>query len=267
MNILEQIVFDKRKEVQKAKELTSIKELEKNPLFERKGISLSNTLRQNDQLGIIAEIKRSSPSTKALVKTIDVQKISTGYIESGASALSVLTDKKYFDGTIADLNVARKYNACPILRKDFVIDEYQIIESKSIGADCILLIAACLEPKTTSDLAKLAKSFGLDVLLEVHDEAQINTHLNPYIDIIGVNNRDLRTFKTDIQTSIDLYPLLPKELCKISESGITNGNDICQLTKTGFDGFLIGGHFMKSGQPAIACKKIIDEYKSTANEG
>jgi len=266
MNILEKIIVDKRKEVQEAKDYTTVKRLEQSLFFESSTVSLSKYLKRNDKIGIIAEIKRTSPSTKTLHKEIDVEKLSIAYMQSGASALSILTDQKYFEGSIQDLQIARKFNFCPILRKDFIIDEYQVIQSKSIGADCILLIAACLDPSTTSSLAALAKKLGLEVLLEVHNKEEVSSHLNEHIDIIGVNNRDLKTFNTDIQKSLDLLEFLPQQLCKISESGISTSHDISILKKAGYDGFLIGGHFMKSGDPAQICKELIDDYKSIAHE-
>ncbi len=262
MNILEEIVEHKEKEIQRSKDFTTVKQLEQSIFFESTPVSLSSYLKREDKLGVIAEIKRKSPSTQALQEDIDVEKLSIAYMQSGASALSVLTDKKYFDGTQEDLKVARKFNFCPILRKDFIIDEYQIVESKSIGADCILLIAACLDPDTTLKLSAFAKSLKLEVLLEVNCKEEIETHANDHIDIIGINNRDLKTFKTNIQRSLELYEYLPKDLCKISESGISQGQDIMDLKACGFDGFLIGGHFMRSSYPAQACKQLIQDYKS-----
>ncbi len=266
MNILEEIVQHKKNEVALAKATTAIRELEQSTLFDRSTYSLSNALRNKAEVGIIAEIKRTSPSTKALQENIDVTTLSQAYLSAGASCLSVLTDKKYFGGTKEDLLAARAANTAPILRKDFIVDEYQLIEAKSIGADCILLIAACLSPKETKSLAATAKSLGLEILLEVHEASEINSHINQYIDNIGINNRDLKTFTTDIQTSIDLYPNLPQELCKISESGISTAEHIDKLASCGFDGFLIGGHFMKSGQPAETCKNLIDNYKALQHE-
>jgi len=260
MNILEEIVHHKKKEVALAKATTAISELEKSPLFERTTYSFSSALRNENKVGIIAEIKRTSPSTKSLQEQIDVTALSQAYLSAGASCLSVLTDHKYFGGTKEDLLEARAANTAPIIRKDFIIDEYQLVEAKSIGADCVLLIAACLSPEETKTLAATAKSLGLEILLEVHEASEINSHLNQYIDNIGINNRDLKTFTTDIQTSIDLYPNLPQELCKISESGISTADQLDHLITCGFDGFLIGGHFMKSGNPSQTCKTLVDNY-------
>ncbi len=266
MNILDTIVADKRKELEKAKEYTTIKRLEKSIFYTSPIVSLSKYLRREDKIGIIAEIKRSSPSNRSFSKDIDVEHLSIAYMQSGASALSILTDQKYFEGTSQDLEVARKFNYCPILRKDFIVDEYQVIESRSIGADCILLIAACLGPKRAKDLAAVAKSIGLEVLLEVHDKQEIDSHINEYIDIIGVNNRDLKTFETSIENSLQLHKYLPQELVKISESGISEGADIKKLKEVGFDGFLVGTQFMKSSYPAQECKKLVDNYNHICYE-
>ncbi len=262
MNILNKIVEDKRKEVQVAKELKPIKRMEQSLFFASPTVSMKQYLNRDDRVGIIAEIKRESPSTGLLHLVPDVEKLSISYMQSGASALSILTDTTYFGGSIKDLEIARKFNYCPILRKDFIIDEYQIIESKSIGADCILLIASCITPKQSFELAALAKSLHLEVLLEVHNKEQIDSHMNVYIDIIGVNNRNLADFKTNIQHSIDLFEALPKALTKISESGIHTATQIKKLKDHGYDGFLIGGHFMKYSEPALKCKELIKEYNS-----
>lgn len=260
MNILEKIIAHKKKEVQNLKDSVSIKKLEQSLFFDNKVFSLSEHLKRPNKLGIIAEIKRSSPSTGSLNESVNVEQLSTSYIESGASALSILTDNHFFGGKNQDLQIARKFNSCPILRKDFIIDEFQIIEAKSIGADCILLIAACLEKNQCKYLAQFAKSFGLEVLLEIHSKDEIDSHYNQYLDLIGVNNRNLQTFTTNIANSIQLFENLPKGLTKISESGIKEATDIMQLKQIGFDGFLIGGHFMKTSDPANTCKNLIKKH-------
>lgn len=264
MSILNTIVAHKKTVIQQAKELKPTKLLEKSIFFNSKPIPLTTYLKRKDRVGIIAEIKRSSPSTGIINDQINVEKLSIAYMQSGASALSVLTDTKYFGGTDIDLEIARKFNYCPILRKDFILDEYQIIESKSIGADCILLIAACLSPKECNDLAAFAKALELEVLLEVRSKEEIDRHINVHIDLIGVNNRNLDDFTTDISMSMKLLDYLPKELVKISESGITEASHIHQLKTAGFDGFLIGGYFMKQAEPGRSCKNLIDNYNALA---
>lgn len=264
MSILKNIVAHKKSIVQEAKELVPIKVLEKSIFFHSQPISLAKYLQRKECLGIIAEIKRSSPSTGIINDQIDVEKLSIAYMQAGASALSVLTDNKYFGGSNRDLEIARKFNYCPILRKDFIIDEYQIIEAKSIGADCILLIAACLAPAQCQSLAQLAKSLNLEVLLEVSTKEEIDSHANPFIDLIGVNNRDLNNFTTDTHNSKRLYEFLPKELVKISESGINNAQQIRELKDLGYNGFLMGGFFMKQGEPGKACRTIIEDFQKQA---
>jgi indole-3-glycerol phosphate synthase len=262
MSILEKIVAYKKTVVQESKELKPTKLLEKSLFFHSQPVSLKQYLKRKDRVGIIAEIKRSSPSTGIINEHVDVEKLSISYMQSGASALSVLTDHKFFGGTNQDLETARKFNFCPILRKDFIIDEYQVIESKSLGADCMLLIAACLTPKQCKDLAAAAKNLNLEVLLEIRTKEEIDSHSNAFIDLIGVNNRNLNDFTTDISNSMILSEHLPKEFVKISESGISNANQIKELKKFGYDGFLIGGYFMNHEEPASLCKNLIDNYKS-----
>jgi len=262
MTILEEILVHKRKEVTEAKELRPIKLLERSIFYETDSVSMSGYLSRPDKVGIIAEIKRASPSKGMIHEHIDVEQLSIGYMQAGASALSVLSDAKFFSGSNKDVEVARKFNFCPILRKDFILSEYQVIEAKSIGADCILLIAAAIDAKTCKQLAQVAKGLGLEVLLEVHSKEEIDSHASEYIDIIGVNNRDLRDFTTDIETSIALAEHIPTDFIKISESGISNADAIVRLKSVGYDGFLIGGYFMEHGHPEDACARLIKEVLS-----
>ena len=262
MNILETIIDYKKTVIQESKELKPVKLLEKSIFFNSQPILLTEYLKRTDRVGIIAEIKRSSPSAGIINDKIDVEKLSISYMQAGASALSVLTENIFFGGNNYDLEVARKFNYCPILRKDFIIDEYQILEAKSIGADCILLIAACLKPKECQSLAAFAKSLHLEVLLEVRTKEEIESHTNVYIDLIGVNNRNLKDFTTDISNSKLLFEYLPKELVKISESGITQASQVKELKDYGYNGFLIGGFFMKHDEPGRVCKNLIDNYKA-----
>lgn len=260
-NILEEIVAYKRKEVNANKELFPLKFLEKSTFYEGKPVSLKKYLRREDKVGILAEFKRKSPSKGVINAAASIEKTSIGYMQAGASGLSVLTDQKYFGGTNADLSTARKFNFCPILRKDFIIDEYQIIEAKSIGADVILLIAACLTAEEIQKYARLAQSLGLEVLLEVHNEEELNKSICPDLDIIGVNNRNLKTFETNIQTSMDLVQKIPSEFLKMSESGLSDPQTIVNLKNAGFEGFLIGERFMHSGNPEKACAEFIKQVK------
>ncbi len=257
MNILEKIIEHKKIEVANAKAKTSVSALENSPLFERQPLSISEFIRRPDKSGIIAEIKRQSPSKGVINPNINVADIATGYVEAGASALSVLTDAHFFGGSFEDFQTARAHSLCPMLRKDFMIDDYQVIEAKAWGADVILLIAAVLSKAEVERLGGLAQSLGMEVLLEVHDEAELNASLTDKVNLIGVNNRNLKTFVTDVQTSYDLAPRIPDDFIKVSESGINDVAVIQTLKRHGFEGFLIGENFMKSECPAQAAKDFM----------
>ena len=261
MSILDEIVANKRKEVAERKDFFPTKLLEQSPYFEGKSVSMTKYIQREDKVGIIAEFKRQSPSKGIINGSADIEKVSIGYMQAGASGLSVLTDKKYFGGKSEDLTTARSYNFCPILRKDFMIDEYQVVEAKSIGADVILLIAACLSPKEIKQLARCAKSFGMQVLLEVHNEDELNTSLTEEIDLLGVNNRNLGTFVTDVNTSRDLAEKIPDQFVKVSESGISDPETIIDLMSYGFEGFLIGENFMSKSSPERSCREFIQRVK------
>lgn len=258
MNILDQITANKKLEVVERKALYPTQLLEKSIYFETPTVSMRQYLLREDKSGIIAEFKRHSPSQGDINPYVKVEEVSIGYMQAGASALSVLTDTKFFKGTNQDLIEARKFNFCPILRKDFIIDEYQIIEAKSIGADVILLIAECLDKEGVKRLAKFAKSLGLEVLMEVHSLPQLDK-ITPDLDIIGVNNRNLETFEVSINTSLELFDAIPNDFVKISESGISNVEAIMELKRAGYQGFLIGEYFMRDAQPHLRAKNFIEE--------
>lgn len=260
MNILDKIIANKRKEVDERKSLYPLKLLEKSVYYDSPSVSLKKYLLREDKVGIIAEFKRKSPSKGMINKYAPVERTSIGYMQAGASALSVLTDTEFFGGKNDDLKTARKFNYCPILRKDFTIDEYQIIEAKSIGADAILLLANVLNAKEVKQFAKFAKSLGLEVLLEVREKEELKS-VCEYVDVVGVNNRNLKDFKVDIKQSFDLVKLIPKEFVKISESGIDSAQTIHELRRAGFKGFLMGETFMKHSRPEIACTNFIKEVK------
>ncbi len=265
MNTLEKIIEFKRKEVTERKSLYPLALLEKSVYFGSETVSLSKYLKRTDKNGIIAEIKRHSPSKGYINKYVNVERTSIGYMQAGASALSVLTDTEFFKGTSEDLKIARKFNFCPILRKDFIVDEYQIIESKSIGADAILLIAAVLTKEEIIKFTDLAHSLKLEVLLEVHDEKELEK-IYKKVDVVGVNNRNLKTLEIDINTSFHLANLIPSNFLKVSESGIESATIIKQLKSKGYNGFLIGSHFMKQSLPEQACKEFIAELNKTNTE-
>ncbi len=259
MNILDEILAHKRKEVDERKSLYPVKLLEQSIYFKTQPVSLRKYIQREDKSGIIAEIKRMSPSKGVINSYVSIEKTSIGYMQAGASAISVLTDKKFFGGSNEDLTTARKFNFCPILRKDFTIDEYQIVEAKSIGADVILLIAAALEPSSVKALTTFAHSLGLEVLLEVHNKEELQATLDAGADLIGVNNRDLKTFQLSIEISKSLAPLIPKDVVKVSESGIESPKTILELKEYGYEGFLMGQNFMQHSSPEKACKEFIDE--------
>jgi indole-3-glycerol phosphate synthase len=261
MDILEKVLAQKHKEVADNKGLYPVKLLEKSIFFPSDTISLTDYLLRADMLGIIAEIKRKSPSKGLINEFVSVEQTSISYMQGGASALSILTDQQFFGGSNDDLRTAREFNFCPILRKDFIIDEYQVLEAKSIGADAILLIAAALSPKKLLELARFAKSLGLQVLMEVHNKQELEMHLNDHLDLVGVNNRNLKTFEVDVQTSMALSELIPAEFVKISESGISNPNTVLHLMEYGFQGFLIGEYFMSHSRPGAACAEFIKKTK------
>ena len=208
--------------------------------------------------GIIAEYKRKSPSSGVINEKVKIEDVTVGYVSAGASGLSILTDSKYFGGDNDDLIKARELNTVPILRKDFTINEYQIIETKSIGADVDLLIAAILDIKHARELARIANSLDMQVLMEIHEEKELD-FLNEFVNIVGVNNRNLKNFTVDINTSYKLSEKIPPEFIKISESGIVNPEDIMKLKDYGYQGFLIGENFMKDDDPVKSFERFVKE--------
>jgi len=263
-NILTEIVAHKQKEVAARKKVRSAADLEQAPWFKRTPLSLSSFLQNPDRTGIIAEFKRRSPSRGVINGKATVQEVTTAYTRYGASGLSVLTDEKYFGGSADDLQQARTLNNIPILRKDFVIDEYQVLEAKAIGADVILLIAECLSAAEVAHLAAFAHNLGLEVLLEVHSEGQLEK-VTEHVHLVGVNNRDLTTFRVDFNRSCELAPRIPAGKCKVAESGISDPAAIITLQQAGFQGFLIGEHFMKQEDPPRAFEHFVTTL-ATARE-
>jgi len=257
MTILDKIVANKKREVASAKKRTSYTVLEESEHFHRDTYSFKEFLLDPSRTGIIAEFKRKSPSKGIINDKVRVSAVTTDYAAAGASALSVLTDRNFFMGRKADLVKARSVNNIPVLRKDFMIDEYQVIEAKSLGADIILLIAAILTPAEIDNLAKLAKSLGLNVLLEVHNLEELERSINPNLDAIGVNNRNLADFTVSVETSYKLAKHIPAEFMKISESAISDPETIRHLKLEGFNGFLIGETFMKQPDPGQAMRDFV----------
>jgi len=255
MTILDKIIASKKVEVASRKLSIPVSALEKAPAFARKCLSMKQSL-LNSESGIISEFKRKSPSLGWIHEDADVVDVTAGYSAAGASGISILTDEEYFGGTPMDLMAARQFITCPVLRKDFVIDEYQLYEAKAMGADVILLIAAALTVEQTLVLAQKAHELGLEVLLEVHNAEELG-HANDFVDMLGVNNRNLKTFEQSIQTSFDLAALIPEKFVKVSESGISKTETVKELRKLGYKGFLMGENFMKEENPAEALQMFI----------
>lgn len=260
MNILDTIIERKRGEVARNKQLVTAAQLQDQPGFSRQLFSLKQFLLDETKTGIIAEFKRRSPSKGIINDTADVVEVTAGYTQHGASCLSVLTDTGFFGGSADDLRRARVHDI-PILRKDFIIDEYQLLEARAMGADVILLIAACLTPERVKELAFFARSLKLEILLEIHNEAELE-HICEEIDLVGVNNRNLKTFTVDINRSIALGRQIPADKIRIAESGIDSIETICTFKNAGFQGFLIGEHFMKQPDPTIAFASFVQQLKA-----
>lgn len=257
MTILDTITAAKKEEVARRKQAVPIADLEKKEGFKRTCYSLKQSLLDLTRTGIIAEFKRQSPSKGIIHANARPEDVTSAYARYGASALSVLTDEPFFGGTYPDFAKARQ-QSIPLLRKDFMVDEYQIVESKAWGADVILLIAACLTPKEVSSFATLAHNLGMEVLLEIHSEEELE-HVCNHTRIIGINNRNLKDFKVDIQQSIRLSTLLPPGSIKVAESGIHSVETLRDLKSKGFQGFLMGEYFMKAPDPGEAFKNFVTE--------
>lgn len=253
--ILDEILADKRKELSVTKASVKIDDLVKYEYFGRETLSFKDSL-ANSASGIISEFKRKSPSKGWIFPDADPVAVTKGYSYNGASAISILTNDKYFGGCPDFLLKARPNVKCPILRKEFIVDEFQVYEAKAIGADAILLIAAALTKAELKSLAAKAHELSLQVLMEVHTEEELDA-VNEHVDVIGVNNRDLKTFVTDVENSMRLADKIPAEFVKISESGISDPATVRSLREIGYRGFLMGENFMKTQDPAAALKSFI----------
>lgn len=256
MNILDKIVAQKKLEVEAAKKILSVEELQNNKLFSRTTLSLKESVQNRS--GIIAEFKRQSPS-KGIISTIqNPLSVVSAYEKNGASGISILTDKEFFGGSKDDILAVRDHINIPILRKDFMVDAYQFYEAKAMGADVVLLIAAYLSPQQVSEFTALAHSLHLEVLLEIHTEEEL-LHFNTDIDLVGINNRNLKDFKVDLQHSVNLKNLLPAGTLSVAESGIYSTEDFVYLKEKGFDAFLMGEYFMKDENPGQKFEAFIND--------
>lgn len=260
MNILDKIIADKYKEVALKKQLISSAELTRFPLFENQTVSLANALKKSTS-GIIAEHKRRSPSKAVINQDLNVQDVASGYEKAGVCGMSVLTDAKYFGGSLDDLLLARASVKMPLLRKEFIIDEYQLLEAKANGADVILLIAAVLNREQIRNLSQFAQSLHLEVLLEVHNLEELEKSLMPSLDMLGVNNRNLKTFEVSTDISKKLSEQIPSEFVKVSESGISSVEAIMDLKNFGYRGFLIGENFMRTEDPGKHAAAFITQME------
>lgn len=258
MDVLEKIIADKKREVALKKSIIPVSQLENSVLFNSRTNSLSKLL-QHSTSGIIAEHKRKSPSKQTINSSFTVEEVAIGYQNAGVCGISVLTDMKYFGGSLDDLVLARASVTIPLLRKEFIVDEYQLFEAKAHGADVILLIAAVLTRQEIKHLSEFAQSLGLEVLLEVHNAEELQKAIMSSLNMIGVNNRNLKTFDVSLNYSKELANLIPNEFVKVSESGISNSSDVKELQQFGYQGFLIGENFMKTDNAGLAASEFIKE--------
>jgi indole-3-glycerol phosphate synthase len=256
--ILDTIIDQKRIEVAERKEQTAIAVLEQLPLFGSNKKSLKTRL-ATGPFGIIAEMKRKSPSAGTLNPDLDPIKQTQLYIDSGAAGISVLTDNSFFGGSLDDLEKVASSSSIPVLRKDFIIDEYQLFEAKAYGADVVLLIAEALTKEQAFHYTIMAKQLGLEVLMECHDKKYLD-RFNDEVDIYGINNRNLHLQKTDLQTSFDMINFLPDGAVCISESGIKSRGDIMDLSATGYHGALIGESILRQQSPEQFIKNLQVEH-------
>ena len=268
MSILKEIVANKQKEVLRRKNLISLSELESMPNFKKECLSFKEHLLNPEKLGIIAEFKRKSPSKGIINANADVKDVTAGYQAGGASAISVLTEIGYFNGSDIDLTNAKSVTSIPIIRKDFVVNIFQIAESKALGADAILLIAEVLEKEQLCEYLAYAHEIGLQALIEVHGELDLDK-LPSAVQIVGVNNRNLNTFDVNLSHSANMLNLLPKNVLKVAESGIASVEDYLTLKQIGFDAFLIGEFFMRNHNPGEACLNFTNAIRGaiTAAKG
>jgi indole-3-glycerol phosphate synthase len=258
MDILDKICFNKQHEIARQKEAIPLSDMINILNYQSKE---KNSFRQaliNSESGIIAEFKRKSPSKGWIHPEADVTQIVRAYQDAGAAAISCLTDESFFGGSIADFKKARETVQIPLLRKDFILDEYQLYQSKAIGADVVLLIAACLTKEEIARFTATAHDLDMEVLIEIHDESE-TASIPPDADVVGINNRNLKTFITDIQYSMELASRIPDKYVKIAESGLSSPDTVNQLRQSGVRGFLMGENFMKTAEPGEAVREFISD--------
>ena len=261
MTILDTIAAHKKEEVALKKSLVPAGALRDFPLFNRETQSLKASLKARSY-GIIAEHKRRSPSRSVINQKVPLPEVVKGYQDAGAGGISILTDSTFFGGSLEDLLLARACTGLPLLRKEFILEPYQILEAKAYGADAILLIAALLESDRIAELSEVARDLGLEVLLEIHDAGELDRCPPESADLIGVNNRNLKTFEVSLQTSRDLAEAIPKSALAVSESGLGSPEDILELSGLGYHGFLMGESFMKESDPGFAVRTLLNRLEA-----
>ena len=259
--ILDTIVQDKKKELAEVKQKTSLEKLKSRITHLPQVIDFAGALTAGTKsnVRIIAEVKKASPSKGILCQQFDPVAIARAYGDGGAAAVSVLTEKNYFQGSLEYLRAIKEAIPLPVLRKDFIFDPYQLYEARAYGADAVLLIAVMLSEELLAELLQLARALSLCHLVEVHDRTDLQKALAAGAEIIGINNRDLKTFVTDIRTTIDLMPAIPEDKIVVSESGISSRQDLEQLAAAGVDAFLIGETLMKEINPGIKLRELIGQ--------
>ncbi len=255
--ILDDIVAYKREELAEQKKVTSLAQLQKSQLFAESVPSFLHALRDRKSRAIIAEVKKASPSKGVIRADFDPLQLAKTYEANGAAAISVLTEKKFFQGSLDYLRRIREQVTLPLLRKDFLFDPYQIYEARAYGASAILLIVAILTDVQIVELSAVARTLGLDCLVEVHDEPELERALACGVSILGINNRDLRTFHTTIETSERLMRLVPAGVTVVSESGLSHNDQLSRLEAQGVRVFLIGETFMAAPDPGVPLREML----------
>ncbi len=262
-DILERIVAVKRREIAQARARKSLADVQAEARAQGRPRDFAGALRSRISAGaaaVIAEVKKASPSKGVLREAFDPAAIARSYARHGAACLSVLTDREFFQGCAEYLVAARAESGLPALRKDFIIDSYQVCESRAMGADCILLIVAALAPAQMRELESAAREMGMAVLVEVHDRGELEAALDLATPLVGINNRNLRTFETHLETTLDLLAAIPLDRIAITESGITGPRDVARMRSAGVHAFLVGEAFMRAADPGTALEELFAAF-------
>lgn len=258
-SILDRITDQTREDLKKRKQKFSLSDFQSFPRYERDRKAMSDALKSTDTISIIAEVKKASPSKGVIRSDFDPERIAETYIESGASAISILTDEPFFQGSLRYLEKVSDLSPIPVLRKDFILDPYQIKEARAYGADAVLLIATICDGNQLSELLAASREFGLQALVECYDRSEVENLNWNEIEILGVNNRNLNTFEVDLHRGVSLLNFAPDHVVKVSESGIHKRDDIAHLRKEGIDAALIGEYLMKQPDPGKAIKDLLEK--------